>query len=133
MDWWALGILIFEMLAGHPPFFADNPLGIYEAILRGKIEWPRTIDSLGRDLVKKLLNADRTKRIGNLRNGAEDVKTHKWFREVDWEDVYNKKLKPPFVPKVKGTGDTSNFEDYSDEDLEIEPVTEREALMFEDF
>ena len=91
------------------------------------------MDGLPKDLVRKLLVHDRTKRIGNLRNGAEDVKTHKWFKELDWEDVFNKKLKPPFVPKVKSEGDTSNFEDYSDEDLEIEAVTEREAKVFDDF
>ena len=62
--------MIFEMLAGYPPFYADNPLGIYEAILGGKIEWPPTVDGLPKDLVKKLLVHDRTKRIGNLRNGA---------------------------------------------------------------
>ena len=121
------------MLAGYPPFYADNPLGIYEAILAGKIAWPQAVGGLPKDLVRKLLVHDRTKRIGNLRNGAEDVKTHKWFEELDWEDVFNKKLKPPFVPKVKSEGDTSYFEDYSDEDLEIEAVTERESKVFDDF
>ena len=121
------------MLAGYPPFFDDNPLGIYEKILGGKIDWPKSVDSLAKDLIRKLLVIDRTKRIGNLRNGSEDVKNHKWFKEVDWDDVFNRKLKPPFVPKVKSEGDTSNFDDYSDEDLEIEAVTEREAKMFEDF
>ena len=133
MDWWSLGILIFEMLAGYPPFYADNPLGIYEAILAGKIAWPQAVGGLAKDLVRKLLVHDRTKRIGNLRNGAEDVKTYQWFKELDWEDVFNKKLKPPFVPKVKSEWDTSNFEDYSDEDLEIEAVTEIEAKVFDDF
>jgi protein kinase X len=52
VDWWALGILIFEMLAGYPPFFDDNPFGIYEKILSGKIEWPRQIDPLAKDLIK---------------------------------------------------------------------------------
>ena len=121
------------MLAGYPPFYADNPLGIYEAILGGKIAWPQAVDGLPKDLVRKLLVHDRTKRIGNLRNGAEDVKTHKWFKELDWEEVFNKKLKPPFVPKVKNEEDTYNFEDYSDEDLEVEAVTEREAKVFDDF
>ena len=121
------------MLAGHPPFYADNPLGIYEAILGGKIDWPKSVDGLAKDLVRKLLVVDRTKRIGNLRNGAEDVKTHRWFKEVDWEEVRSRKVKPPYIPKVKSEGDTSNFEDYSDENLELEPVTEREAKVFDDF
>ena len=55
------------MLAGYPPFFDDNPFGIYEKILAGRIEWPRHMDPVARDLVKKLLVQDRTKRLGNMK------------------------------------------------------------------
>jgi protein kinase X len=55
------------MLAGFPPFFDDNPFGIYEKILACKLEWPRSIDPIAKDLVKKLLVADRTKRLGNMK------------------------------------------------------------------
>lgn len=55
VDWWALGILIFEMLCGHPPFYDDNPFGIYEKILAGRIDWPKHLDPVGKDLIKKLL------------------------------------------------------------------------------
>ena len=133
-DTMPLAILIFEMLAGYPPFFDDNPLGIYEKILDGKIDWPKSVDNLAKDLIRKLLIIDRSKRIGNLRNGSEDVKAHKWFKGLDWEDVLNRKLRPPFVPKVKYDGDTSNFDDYSKEESQkIEQISEREAKLFEDF
>ena len=72
------------MLAGYPPFFDDNPFGIYEKILGGRIEWPKHMDPIAKDLVKKLLVADRTKRLGNMRQGAEDVKRHRWFKLVEW-------------------------------------------------
>ena len=62
-----IGILIYEMLAGYPPFFDDNPFGIYEKILAGKIDWPRHMDPIAKDLVKKLLVQDRTKRLGNMK------------------------------------------------------------------
>lgn len=55
------------MLAGYPPFFDDNPFGIYEKILAGKIDWPRHMDPIAKDLVKKLLVQDRTKRLGNMK------------------------------------------------------------------
>lgn len=61
------GVLIYEMLAGYPPFYDDNPFGIYEKILSGKIEWPKHLDPIAKDLIKKLLVQDRTKRLGNMK------------------------------------------------------------------
>ena len=84
VDWWACGILTYEMLVGYPPFFDDNPFGIYEKILRGKIHWPKEMDARSRDLIKGFLNPDRSQRLGNLRGGAEDVLRNDWFRGVDW-------------------------------------------------
>lgn len=80
------------MLVGYPPFYDDNPFGIYEKILSGKIDWPRHMDPIAKDLVKKLLVLDRTKRLGNMKNGADDIKRHRWFKHLDWKDVLNKKL-----------------------------------------
>ncbi|KAF0493789.1 Pkinase-domain-containing protein [Gigaspora margarita] len=112
VDWWALGILIFEMLAGYPPFFDDNPFGIYEKILAGKIAFPSHFDPNAKDLIKRLLTSDRTKRLGNLRGGSEDVKKHKWFRGVDWQGLYERRVQAPIVPPYQHPGDTSNFEKY---------------------
>ncbi|KAI9352488.1 camp-dependent protein kinase [Zopfochytrium polystomum] len=112
VDWWALGILIFEMLAGYPPFFDDNPFGIYEKILAGKIVFPSHFDPNAKDLIKKLLTADRSKRLGNLKSGSEDIKKHKWFRGVDWQGLLNKTVHAPIVPVCGHPGDTRNFENY---------------------
>lgn len=67
VDWWALGVLIYEMLAGFPPFFDDNPFGIYEKILAGRVQFPPHFDPNAKDLVKKLLTVDKTLRLGNLK------------------------------------------------------------------
>ncbi|CAG8483983.1 3335_t:CDS:2 [Funneliformis caledonium] len=112
VDWWALGILIFEMLAGYPPFFDDNPFGIYEKILAGRIQFPSHFDANAKDLIKRLLTSDRTKRLGNLRGGSEDVKKHKWFRGVDWQGLYDRRVTAPIVPPYQHPGDTGNFEKY---------------------
>lgn len=86
------GILIYEMLVGYPPFYDDNPFGIYEKILSCKVDWPRQMDAVAKDLLKKLLVPDRTKRLGNMKNGGEDIRRHRWFKHLDWDDVLNRKL-----------------------------------------
>ena len=77
VDWWALGVLIYEMLAGYPPFFDDNPFSIYEKILAGRVEWPGNMEPVARDLIKRLLVQDRNKRLGANKSGTEDVKKHR--------------------------------------------------------
>ena len=114
VDWWALGILIYEMLAGYPPFYDENPFGIYQKILAGKIEFPRHFDVHAKDLIKKLLTADRSKRLGNLKAGAEDVKKHKWFRNFAFKGLIEAEGAAPVNPDVKGAGDTHNFDQYPD-------------------
>lgn len=135
VDWWALGILIYEMLAGYPPFYDENPFGIYQKILAGKIDFPRHFDVNAKDLIKKLLTADRTKRFGCLKNGPEDIKRHKWFKGIDWDKVYQRKLKPPYVPAFKSPDDTSNFDKYpdSDEDGMGAVLMGKDKELFRDF
>ncbi|WVR07822.1 hypothetical protein IAU60_004865 [Kwoniella sp. DSM 27419] len=112
VDWWALGILAFEMLAGYPPFFDDHPLGIYEKILRGDVAFPSHIDPYAKDLIRGLLTADRSKRLGNLRGGARDVMNHAWFAGVDWRTLERKEIGAPIVPRVASMGDSQNFQRY---------------------
>jgi serine/threonine protein kinase len=121
VDWWTLGILIYEMIVGYPPFVDEDPMGIYQKILSGKIVFPKLFDKNAKGLVKKLLTADLGKRYGNLKNGVEDIKQHKWFKDIDWERLLSKDIEPPFKPSVKNQSDTSNFDDYPDSD-ELPPV-----------
>jgi serine/threonine protein kinase len=107
VDWWALGILIYEMIAGYPPFYDENPFGIYQKILAGRIEFPKHFDPYAKDLVKKLLTADRSKRFGCLKEGADDIKRHRWFKGVDWGRVHARRVKPPYVPGFASADDTS--------------------------
>ncbi|EEQ97201.1 cAMP-dependent protein kinase catalytic subunit, putative [Perkinsus marinus ATCC 50983] len=112
VDWWALGILIFEMIAGYPPFYDENPFGIYQKVLVGRIDFPKHFDSKAKDLVKRLLVRDRVKRYGSLRDGVEDIKQHKWFKSIDWEAAINREIPAPFIPQVRGPDDTSMFDRY---------------------
>jgi protein kinase A len=132
VDWWALGVLMYEMAAGYPPFFADQPIQIYEKIVSGKVRYPAHFTSELRDLLRNLLQVDLTKRFGNLKNGVNDIKNHKWFQSTDWIAIYQKRIEAPFIPKCKGPGDTSNFDDYEEEALRISS-TEKCAKEFSDF
>lgn len=119
VDWWALGVLIYEMAAGYPPFFADQPIQIYEKIVSGKYRFPGHFSSELKDLLRNLLQVDLTKRYGNLKNGVNDIKNHRWFATTDWIAIFQKRVEAPFLPKCKGAGDTSNFDDYEEETLRI--------------
>ncbi|XP_065293302.1 cAMP-dependent protein kinase catalytic subunit 1 isoform X7 [Dermacentor albipictus] len=132
VDWWALGVLVYEMAAGYPPFFADQPIQIYEKIVSGKVRFPSHFTSDLKDLLRNLLQVDLTKRFGNLKNGVNDIKNHRWFATTDWIAIYKKEVEAPFVPKCKGPGDTSNFDEYEEEALRISS-TEKCAREFAEF
>jgi len=132
VDWWALGVLIYEMAAGYPPFFADQPIQIYEKIVSGKVRFPSHFTPDLKDLLKNLLQVDLTKRFGNLKNAVWDIKQSRWMQSIDFVSIYEKKLEAPFIPKSKGPGDASNFDDYEEEPLRIS-ANEKCIKEFADF
>jgi serine/threonine protein kinase len=100
VDYWAFGVLIYEMLSGCTPFpnLEGSFLNQYERIRQGAYQFPtRDICHEARLLIHALLQVDPTKRLGNLRGGAQDIKDHAWFRGVDW-DLLAKKQHPGGVP-----------------------------------
>ncbi|CAF0783919.1 unnamed protein product [Didymodactylos carnosus] len=133
-DWWALGILIYEMLAGYPPFYNQDQFVTYQKILSGKIDFPRYFDYAAKQLLRKLLNVDQQSRLGSARNGGDEIKREQWFVGVNWTDVIELKYKPPIRPVVANPGDTTNFDSYDETDLKMIPVaTKYEIQLFKDF
>lgn len=136
VDWWALGILIYEMLVGYPPFFDETPFRIYEKILEGRVQFPKWIDSRAKDLIKGLLTLDPTKRVGNLKRGVGDIKKHKWFSGVDWDVLLAKSIPAPIPVRVHGDGDISKyFESYpeSDDESDTPAIPAAQQELFKNF
>lgn len=130
VDWWCLGILTYEMLAGIDPFSDDDPMAIYQKILKGKIKFPRDFDKKAKSFVKHLLVADTTKRFGCMKDGIKDIKEHKWFSEdFSWEAIEQKTATPVYIPTVKDKGDTENFSSYPDSP-ELPPFVSEEEDPF---
>ena len=111
VDWYALGVLIFEMLSGLPPFHEPkiSHVVLYEKIKRGTeyIQWPARLDANATDLILKLMERDPLKRLENLADGARDVFAHPWFAVVDWEMLLNQDIPAPYLPNISNDGDTS--------------------------
>ncbi|KAI1771385.1 Pkinase-domain-containing protein [Hypoxylon cercidicola] len=117
VDWWSLGILIYEMLCGYTPFWdSGSPMKIYENILKGKVKYPAYVHPDAQNLLELLITPDLTKRLGNLYGGSQDVKNHPWFSEVTWDRLSRKDIDAPYTPPVKaGAGDASQFDRYPEE------------------
>jgi len=124
VDWWALGALMFEFLAGYPPFYDENPFIIYQKILKGTVEFPRHFDEAGKDLVKKLLVADLTKRFGGLKAGVQDIMDHRFFHGIDFDAMAAGTVASPIIPMVSHDGDTRNFDIFPEDDERPPKVTD---------
>lgn len=126
VDWWALGILIYEMLLGQPPFYDENQFRIYEKIVHGNIYFPRSFDPLARDLVEGLLQRDRTKRFGTILGGAQTIKNHPFFEGVNWDAMLRGTTNPPIRPRLSSPADPSIYLNarYEEDDLDQQPEEE---------
>lgn len=133
-DWWSLGILVYEMTAGHAPFTADTPIKLYEKVLEGKFRYPPHFSKAIRDLLSNLIVVDRTSRYGCLKRGSMDVKANQWFVGFDWDGVFARKVKPPFKPTVADAQDTSNFLELEEGEGEMRRASANEfSYAFADF
>ena len=121
VDFWALGVLIYEMLVGVSPFYDINPMNIYQNINRCKIKYPSYLDENSKILIKHLLMPIEEKILGCTKGGIFELISHPFFNKYDWKGLLFKNIKPPFIPVVNGNLDTSNYikinDNEKDEDL----------------
>ncbi|KAI9285195.1 kinase-like domain-containing protein [Umbelopsis sp. AD052] len=123
VDWWAFGVLIYEMLLGQSPFRGEDEDEIFDAILEDEILYPINMSRDSVSICQKLLIRDPQTRLGSSPMDAQDIKQHAFFRGVNWDDMLAKRVPPPFYPSINGRADTSNFdEEFTREIPQITPV-----------
>lgn len=110
VDYWSLGIFIFELLAGYPPFFGPDSISVYENVLDGVYYFPDSFNVASKSLITSLLNRTRSKRLGNLVGGIRDIKIHEFFAELNWDDLLAGKIPAPPIPSKK-SGPADRFEE----------------------
>ncbi|XP_077350687.1 protein kinase C epsilon type-like isoform X1 [Festucalex cinctus] len=125
VDWWALGVLMYEMMAGQPPFEADNEDDLFESILHDDVLYPVWLSKEAVGVLKEFMTKSPSRRLGCVAaHGMEDaIKLHPFFREIDWTLLEGRKIQPPFKPRIKTKLDVNNFEqDFTREDPVLTPA-----------
>lgn len=140
VDWWGLGVLIFEMLVGESPFPGDDEEEVFDSIVNDEVRYPRFLSIEAVAIMRKLLRKHPDRRLGASEKDAEDVKKQQFFRSVCWDDLLQRKVKPPFVPTVTSPEDVSNFdEEFTLEKPALTPpkdprhLNESDQNLFKDF
>ncbi|KAI1887106.1 hypothetical protein AGOR_G00202720 [Albula goreensis] len=125
VDWWALGVLMYEMMAGQPPFEADNEDDLFESILHDDVLYPVWLSKEAVSILKAFMTKTPHKRLGCVlaQGGEQAIRTHPFFRDIDWVLLEQRKIRPPFKPRIKTKRDVNNFDqDFTREDPVLTPI-----------
>uniref|UniRef100_A0AAY4CEH7 Protein kinase C n=1 Tax=Denticeps clupeoides TaxID=299321 RepID=A0AAY4CEH7_9TELE len=122
VDWWALGVLMYEMMAGQPPFEADNEDDLFESILHDDVLYPVWLSKEAVNILKSVRTLPRLGCV--VMQGLEEaIKLHPFFRDIDWDLLEQRRVKPPFKPRIKTKRDVNNFDqDFTREEPLLTPV-----------
>ncbi|XP_031778599.1 serine/threonine-protein kinase N isoform X3 [Nasonia vitripennis] len=140
VDWWGLGVLIFEMLVGESPFPGDDEEEVFDSIVNDEVRYPRFLSLEAIAIMRRLLRKNPDRRLGSSERDAEDVKKQAFFRHIAWDDLLLRRVKPPFVPVIHSVEDVSNFdEEFTSEKPQLtppkdpRPLSDLEQALFRDF
>ncbi|XP_027199333.2 serine/threonine-protein kinase N [Dermatophagoides pteronyssinus] len=133
VDWWGFGVLIFEMLVGESPFPGDDEEEVFDSIVNEEVKYPKFLSLEAVSLMRRLLKKPPEKRLGSSERDSEDVKRQSFFRTMNFENLLQKKIRPPFVPKVRSMEDVSNFDyEFTSERPQLTPSKEQRPISAED-
>jgi len=122
VDWWGVGVVMYEMMVGRLPFYNRDHDILFELILMEDVRFPKTISSEAKDFLSKLLIKTPADRLGGGPEDAEAVKTHPFFNSINWSDLDKKRVTPPFKPQVVSDTDTRYFDsEFTGESVELTP------------
>eukprot|EP00038_Savillea_parva_P008515 m.177467 g.177467 ORF g.177467 m.177467 type:complete len:479 (+) comp14355_c0_seq1:138-1574(+) len=110
VDWWGVGVVMYEMICGHLPFYNKDHEVLFDLILHEEIRLPARLSSNAKDVLAKILDKDPRQRLGGGTRDGRDVQDHPFFSEMDFEKLLAGQIPAPFVPEIKSADDTSNFD-----------------------
>lgn len=129
VDWWGLGVVMYEMMCGRLPFYNQDHERLFELILMEEIRFPRTLGPEAKSLLAGLLKKDPKQRLGGGPSDAKEVMEHRFFLSINWQDVVQRKLLPPFKPQVTSEVDTRYFDDeFTAQSITITPPDHYDSL-----
>ncbi|XP_043466380.1 RAC-beta serine/threonine-protein kinase B [Leptopilina heterotoma] len=122
VDWWGVGVVMYEMMCGRLPFYNTDHEKLFTLILMEDVKFPRNISNEAKDMLSGLLIKDPNRRLGGGPNDAKDIMDHAFFSSIDWSDLVQKKIPPPFKPQVDSDTDTRYFDKmFTGESVELTP------------
>ncbi|XP_032651522.1 RAC-beta serine/threonine-protein kinase isoform X2 [Chelonoidis abingdonii] len=129
VDWWGLGVVMYEMMCGRLPFYNQDHERLFELILMEEIRFPRTLSPEAKALLAGLLKKDPKQRLGGGPTDAKEVMEHRFFTAINWQDVVQRKLVPPFKPQVTSEIDTRYFDDeFTAQSITITPPDRYDSM-----
>ena len=111
VDLWALGVFLYELCSGSAPFESYDPAGTAKKILKGRPTYPSNFSQQLRGVIKELLTKDPTRRLGCMSGGTDGAMKHRFYHGFDWQGMLERKIKPPFSPRVPKDVSTIGYKD----------------------